>query len=76
MLLLILKVHPDLLVKLLKNAKKRGLNLVSIEDLHGLSVEKAQSFGEIPARAETTDDVVHVIEWRDGTLLDVIKKPV
>jgi citrate lyase subunit alpha/citrate CoA-transferase len=25
---------------------------------------------------ELTDEVVHLIEWRDGTLLDVIRKPV
>jgi len=62
--------------KVVENAKKSGLNVISIEDLHGLSVEKAKSFGELPVKAQTTDDVVHVIEWRDGTLLDVIKKPI
>ena len=62
--------------KIVENAKKSGLNLVKIEDLHELAVEKAKTYGEIPAKTETTDDVVHVIEWRDGTLLDVIKKPV
>jgi len=51
-----------------------GVKLVSIEELHEKSVAKANEFGTIPPVAETTDEVVHVIEWRDGTLLDVIRK--
>ncbi len=58
------------------NAKDFGVKLLTIEELHRRSIDKAHEFGRIPANAETTDEVVHVIEWRDGTLLDVIKKPV
>lgn len=56
------------------NAAKSGLNLVSIEDLHGLAVKKAAEFGDQPPRPEITEDPVEVIEWRDGTLLDTIFK--
>ncbi len=61
---------------ILENAKKNGLKLVSIEELHELSMKKAKEFGKLPTKTETTDEVVHIIEWRDGTLLDTIKKPV
>lgn len=59
---------------ILERAKDFGVNLVTIEELHEKSQTKAHEFGEIPPAAETTDEVVHVIEWRDGTLLDVIRK--
>ncbi len=55
--------------------KQHGVKLVTIEELHRKSIEKAQEFGTIPTTPEPTGDVVHVIEWRDGTLLDVIRKP-
>ena len=56
------------------NASKYGLQLISIEELHEKSKAKALEFGKIPPNAETADEVVHIIEWRDGTLLDTIKK--
>ena len=55
-------------------AGRFGLKLVSIEELHARSAAKAKEFGVIPSPAPTTDEVVHAIEWRDGTLLDVIRK--
>ncbi len=58
------------------NASKMDISLVSIEELQKISMEKARGFGEIPPHPETTDEVVHLIEWRDGTLLDTIKSPV
>ncbi len=60
---------------IIERAKDFGANLVSIEELKALSEKKANEFGAIPPNAETTDEVVHIIEWRDGTLLDTIKKP-
>ena len=60
--------------RILEDAAKHGLNLVSIEELHEKSVAKAKTYGEIPPPPETTDEVVHIIEWRDGTLLDTVKK--
>ena len=58
------------------NAEKAGLKLVSMEELHEKSIAKASEFGTLPVRQETTDEVLHLIEWRDGTVLDMIKKPV
>jgi citrate lyase subunit alpha/citrate CoA-transferase len=59
---------------ILNRAAGLGLPLVSIEELHAKSVTKAGEFGAIPAPARPTGDVVHAIEWRDGTLLDVIRR--
>ncbi|MDH4157873.1 MAG: hypothetical protein OEW00_11420 [candidate division Zixibacteria bacterium] len=61
---------------IMENASKYGVNLVSIEELHEKSQAVAAGFGTVPPAAETSDEVVHVIEWRDGTLLDVIRKTV
>jgi len=58
----------------LANAKKLGVNLLTIDELHHKALEKAASFGKTPPALPTTDEVVHVIEWRDGTLLDTVKK--
>jgi citrate lyase subunit alpha/citrate CoA-transferase len=57
-----------------KNAGEYGLNLVSMEELHELSVKKAAEFGKRPPRPEVTDEPVELIEWRDGTALDTIFK--
>lgn len=51
-----------------------GVELISIEEMHHKSLEKALSFGDLPVKAETTDEVVHLIEWRDGSLLDTIRR--
>ncbi len=59
---------------ILENFKQFNINLVSIEELRARSLKQAQGFGPIPPVAETTDEVVHIIEWRDGSLLDTIKK--
>ncbi len=61
---------------ILGNAKSEGLKIVTIEELHNLSVKSALEFGFLPEKCETTDEVVHLIEWRDGTLLDTIRRPV
>jgi citrate lyase subunit alpha/citrate CoA-transferase len=58
----------------LERAKDFGVNLLTIEELHQKSLDKAAEFGTTPPPTEKTDEVVHVIEWRDGTLLDTIKK--
>jgi citrate lyase subunit alpha/citrate CoA-transferase len=42
--------------------------------LHQKSIDAAMAFGSIPPTPEATGEVVHAIEWRDGTLLDVIRK--
>ncbi|MCK5807831.1 hypothetical protein KAH37_02475 [bacterium] len=66
----------DAKARLLEEAKANNLTVVSMEELHQKSTEKALSMGVIPPKQETTDEVVHLIEWRDGTLLDTIKKPI
>ncbi len=60
----------------LNNASEHGLKLVSMDELVAKSKEKAESFGKLPVKNETTDEVVHIIEWRDGTVLDTINKSV
>ncbi len=57
------------------NAQAAGLKLVSIDELVEVSRRKALDIGKIPARQETTDEVVQVVEYRDGTLIDAIRKP-
>ncbi len=59
---------------LLAKGASAGLKMVSIEELHRKSVDAATAYGSIPATQEATGEVVHAIEWRDGTLLDVIRK--
>ncbi|MHB8055920.1 MAG: citrate lyase subunit alpha [Candidatus Aminicenantales bacterium] len=58
---------------LLANGAAAGLKMVSIEELHQKSVEAALVYGSIPPTPEATGEIVHAIEWRDGTLLDVIR---
>jgi Citrate lyase, alpha subunit len=58
---------------LLANGAAVGLKMISIEELHAKSVEAAKAFGTIPSAPQATGDIVHAIEWRDGTLLDVIR---
>lgn len=65
--------HKD---ALLENAAKEGLKLVSIEELHEKSTARALEYGKIPQPKPTTDEVVHLIEWRDGTIIDTIKKSI
>ena len=60
---------------ILENADRFGLTVVTINELHSRSLKRAREFGVIPPPAETTDEVVHLIEWRDGTLLDKIRRP-
>ena len=59
---------------ILERAKNFGVTLLSIEELKQKSIDKAHEFGVIPPPSPVSDEVVHVIEWRDGTLLDVIRK--
>nr|MBN2278152.1 hypothetical protein [candidate division Zixibacteria bacterium] len=59
---------------ILERAADFGVKLLDIEQLHQKAQDKAHEFGTIPPTAEIGDEAVHVIEWRDGTLLDTIKK--
>jgi len=60
---------------ILEQAGREGLKLVDMDELHHRSMEKAREFGSIPRPIETTDEILHAVEWRDGTLLDVIRRP-
>ncbi len=59
---------------ILENGEKFGLKLLAIEELRQKAVDAAQEMGMIPPRPETSDEILHAVEWRDGTLLDVIHK--
>jgi citrate lyase subunit alpha/citrate CoA-transferase len=61
---------------ILENGREFGLELLPIETLRQKAVDAAQEMGKIPPRSETTDDILHAVEWRDGTLLDVIRKTI
>ncbi len=50
--------------------KDSDLPLVSIEELH----EKAIAATGKPQKPQTKDNVVAVIEWRDGTIIDSVKE--
>ncbi|HVO76799.1 MAG TPA: citrate lyase subunit alpha [Candidatus Bathyarchaeia archaeon] len=69
------KSKSPYIAALRKSAKAHGLNVVTIEELHDLSVKKAAEMGKTPPSLEPTDVPVEVIEWRDGTLLDTLFKP-
>jgi citrate lyase subunit alpha/citrate CoA-transferase len=51
-----------------QNLKKAGLN---IKDIHDLEIEVDKITG-IPAPLEYTDKIVGIVEYRDGTIIDVI----
>jgi len=56
---------------LLERLKGKDLPLVTMEDLHRKAMELT---GGHQTRAETTDEVVAVIEYRDGTIIDTMRK--
>ncbi|MDR3565011.1 MAG: citrate lyase subunit alpha [Negativicutes bacterium] len=56
---------------LLDNLKGSGLPLMSIHDLKNLAYE----LGGKPAPIKVSDEIVGVVEYRDGTVIDLIRKP-
>lgn len=56
---------------LLDNLRGSGLPLMSIEQLR----DRAYELGGKPAPLSISDEVVAVVEYRDGSVLDVIKRP-
>ena len=56
---------------LLENLKGSDLPLMSIEQLRDI----AYGLGGKPAPLKISDEVVAVVEYRDGTLLDVVRRP-
>jgi citrate lyase subunit alpha/citrate CoA-transferase len=57
---------------LIDNLKCANLPLMNIEDLQKIAYDLAGKPEEIPV----TDEIVGVVEYRDGTIIDVIRKPV
>ena len=57
------------------NAREKGLDVVDIEELHTISLARADEMGTVTPRRKVTDIPVEVIEWRDGSVLDTIWKP-
>lgn len=56
---------------LIENLKGSGLPLMTIEQLRDMAYE----LGGKPAPLKISDEIVAVVEYRDGTVLDVIKRP-
>ena len=61
--------HP-LYQELQEDLSKTNLKLVTIQELQSL----AESITGVPKHIETTDKVVAVVEYRDGTVIDVIRQ--
>jgi citrate lyase subunit alpha/citrate CoA-transferase len=57
---------------LIENLKGSGLPLMTIEQLR----DTAYDLGGKPGPLNISDEVVAVVEYRDGTVLDVIRRPV
>jgi citrate lyase subunit alpha/citrate CoA-transferase len=56
---------------LIENLKGSGLPLMTIEQLR----DTAYELGGKPAPLKISDEVVGVVEYRDGTVIDVIRRP-
>ena len=57
---------------LIENLKGSGLSLMTIEQLRDIAYDLAGK----PAALKISDEVVAVVEYRDGTVIDVIRKPI
>ena len=63
------------LPRLLEEAARHGLDLLGMDELVDRSRQAAEAMGRvITTRPPAEGEVVHLIEWRDGTLLDVIRR--
>lgn len=56
---------------LIENLKNSGLPIVSIEALR----DEAYALAGKPQPIELSDEIVGVVEYRDGTVIDVIRRP-
>jgi len=55
---------------LIEKTKNSGLPIVSIQELK----DEAEKICGVPAKPELSDELVAVIKWVDGTVLDAVKK--
>lgn len=59
-------------VDLIENLKYSGLPIMSIHQLRNLAYE----WGGRPEPIALSDEIVGVVEYRDGTIIDVIRRPI
>lgn len=59
---------------LLERAAAVGLELTTIEALVDASMQRAKQIGTLMEEPRHTDEIVYAVEWRDGRLLDVVRK--
>lgn len=64
-------VNPKRL-DLIENLRYSGLPLMSIQDLKKLAYE----LGGKPDPIQLSDEIMGVVEYRDGTVIDVIRRPI
>lgn len=57
-------------IELINKLKECGLKVLTIQELKTL----AESITGVPKPIEVSDDIVGVVEYRDGTVIDVIRK--
>ena len=57
---------------LLQSFKQARLRVVSIQELKA----RAEQMAGTPKRPEFTDEIIGVVEYRDGTVIDVVRQPV
>lgn len=57
---------------LLQSFKQARLPVVSIQELKA----RAEQMAGTPKRPEFTDEIIGVVEYRDGTVIDVVRQPV
>jgi len=58
--------------ELIERAKEQGLNVKSIEEMKDLGDKICGKQTSV----ELTDNIIGVIEYRDGTIIDVVRQPV
>lgn len=56
------------------NANSLGLQIVPIEQLVDLAMKKALELGSLMQEPHFTDEIVTAVEWRDGRLIDVVRR--
>lgn len=57
---------------LIERAKEAGLPIVTIEELQAI----AEAITGKPKSVEFEDQIIGVIEYRDGSIIDVVRKPI
>ncbi|MCD6384058.1 MAG: citrate lyase subunit alpha [Thermoplasmata archaeon] len=61
--------REDLIKRFKESSISKGIKLLTIEELKEISYSAA---GEEPLEAKTTDEIVALIEYRDGSIIDAV----